>query len=209
MKLILSLGIFLFAASFCGISDRLQNITGTDEPDGISDTSSPTTEGVPVETAVLTEEQKAIQNSGEEISWTEQGISWKLPDGWKKMDEKKEMLNYGSPDGAFLIGTISVMGDNFPAEISLRATYDSSMQQLKNGKYELARFLEIDGIKGVEFIEAVPEDADGIRRHQWIAFRNYQGQNQQLNIMLTTARSRWEKHSDEFPAIMYSMKIAK
>ena len=101
------------------------------------------------------------------------------------------------------------MGDDFPSDISLKATYDSSLQQLKNGKYESARYLEIDGIKGVEFLEAVPEDKDGIRRYQWIAFRKYQGQNQQLNIMLSTTQNKWDKHKDEFPAIMYSMKIAK
>ena len=114
------------------------------------------------------------------------------------MDVKKESFNYGSPDLGFLIGTISVMPDNFPSETSLNATYESSLQQLKNGKYENARFLEIDGIKGVEFVEAMPEEKDSPRRHQWIAFRNYQGQNQQLNIMLSTKGSNFDKHKDDF-----------
>ena len=125
------------------------------------------------------------------------------------MDVKKESFNYGSSDGAFLIGSISVMPDNFPSEVSLNATYESSLQQLKNGKYENARFLEIDGIKGVEFVEAPPEDKTSPRRHQWIAFRNYQGQNQQLNIMVSTRGNNFDKHRDNFSAVLYSMKIDK
>ena len=124
-------------------------------------------------------------------------------------DVEKESLNYGSPDNAFLIGSISVMANDFPSDISLKATYDSALQQLKNAKYETVRYVEIDGITGVEWTEAMPEQKDSPRRFQWIAFRNYQGQNQQLNIMLSTKGSNFDKHRDNFAAIMYSMKIAK
>ncbi len=101
------------------------------------------------------------------------------------------------------------MPDDFPSDISLKATYDSALQQMKNGKYETVRYVEIDGIKGVEWFETMPEDKSGPRRHQWIAFRKYLGQNQQLNMMLSTKGTSFEKHRDDFPAIMYSMKIGK
>ena len=55
----------------------------------------------------------------------------------------------------------------------------------------------------------MPEDKEGARRHQWIAFRNYQGQNQLLNIMVSTKGSNFDKQRDTFAAIMYSMKIPK
>ena len=61
----------------------------------------------------------------------------------------------------------------------------------------------------VALAEAMPEDKEGARRHQWIAFRNYQGQNQQLNIMVSTKGSNFDKQRDTFAAIMYSMKIPK
>ena len=80
---------------------------------------------------------------------------------------------------------------------------------MKQGKYETVRYLEIDGVKGVEWVEAPPEDKDGPRRHQWIGYRNYLGQNQMLNVMLSTKGTNFEKHKDNFPAIMYSMKIPK
>jgi hypothetical protein len=209
MKLFLSFGILFFAMTFCGISDRLKSMSGGSNTSDPSNTSKPADDGGDVETAALTPAQQAIMDANKEMKWDDQGISWKIPESWKKMELRKESLNYGSPDNAFLIGTISVMSDDFPSDVSLKATYESSMQQLKNGKYESARYLEIDGIKGVEFLEAVPEDKDGIRRYQWIAFRHYQGQNQQLNIMLSTTQDKWDKHKDEFPAILYSMKISQ
>ena len=153
--------------------------------------------------------QQAIIDSGSETKWDNQGMSWKLPADWPKMQVMKESLNYGSPANGFLIASISVMPASFPAAVSLDATYTSSLEQLKQGKYEAVRWLEIDGVKGVEWIEAMPEDKDGARRHQWIAFRNYQGQNQQLNIMVTTKGSNFDKQRDTFAAIMYSMKIPK
>ncbi|CAN5746313.1 hypothetical protein BH24ACI3_BH24ACI3_17030 [soil metagenome] len=55
----------------------------------------------------------------------------------------------------------------------------------------------------------MPEDEDGPRRHQWIGFRNYQGQNQQLNILVSTKGSSFDEQRDTFAAIMCSMKIPK
>lgn len=208
MKIIVLSGILLFALSFCGLSEKLKSISGGSTSNSSSDTSKTSAAGE-AEQPKLSASQQSIIDSGSEVKWDDQGISWKLPQGWKKMDVKKESFNYGSPDNAFLIASISVMANDFPSDISLKATYDSALQQLKNSKYENVRYVMIDGIKGVEWTEAMPEDKDGPRRFQWIAFRNYQGQNQQLNIMLSTRGSNFEKHRDDFPAVMYSMKIAK
>ncbi len=214
MKFLFSLGLLTFVFSFCNLSERISELT-SDNTNGqktatnsASDSNTSSSDSR-VEKPELTSAQEAILNSGSQVLWQQQGITFTIPKDWKKMDVKKEMFNYGSPDNAFLIGTISVMPDNFPSETSLNATYESSLQQLKNGKYERARFLEIDGIKGVEFVEAMPEEKDSPRRHQWIAFRNYQGQNQQLNIMVSTKGSNFDKHKDDFPAVLYSMKIDK
>lgn len=184
----------------CGQKD--DKVAGT----GSNPSSSSSTTA---EKAKPTAAQQAIIDGGSETKWDEQGLAWKLPAGWPKMQVMKESLNYGSPANGFLIGTISVMPASFPSASSLDATYTSSLEQLKQGKYEAVRWLEIDGVKGVEWIEAMPEDKDGARRHQWIAFRNYQGQNQQLNIMVSTKGSNFDKQRDTFAAIMYSMKIPK
>ena len=144
-----------------------------------------------------------------ETKWDDQGISWKLPSGWKKMDVKKETFNYQSPDNAFLLVNISLLSDDFPIDASMKAYYDQAMQQLKNGKYESVKMVEVDGIPGVEFTEAPPEDKSGVRRHQWIAYRKYLGQTQQLNVMTSTVGTNFEKHRDDFQAILYSGKFTK
>jgi hypothetical protein len=213
MRAAVILGSLFFALTFCGLGERFKEISGTSNSgaNGSSNTTAANKSGTSAEAepAKLTSEQQAIVDAATETKWDDQGIAWRLPSGWKKTDMKKESALFSSSDGAFLIPTISIMPDDFPSDVSLKATYDSALQQLKNGKYETARYVEIDGIQGVEFLETMPEDKSGPRRHQWIAFRNYLGQNQQLNIMLSTKGSNFDKHRADFPAIMYSMKIAK
>jgi hypothetical protein len=211
MRSIAFTGLLLFALTFCGLGERLKQLQGTQGTNSgsTSNSSKTTSADAPAESPKLTSMQQAIADGGDDVQWSDQGITFRLPKNWKKMDMKKESLNYGSPDNAFLIASISVMPDNFPSADSLKATYDSALEMLKQGKYESARYAEIDGIKGVEFVEAMPEDKDGPRRHQWIAFRNHLGQNQQLNIMVSTKGTNFDKHRDDFAAILYTMKIQK
>lgn len=209
MRLLLAIGGLAAVMAFCGLGERLKQMSGADQANG----GNPPKSGIPNTSAAdkptMTAKQQEIADAGKEIKWDEQGITWRLPASWKKTQSLKESLNYSSPDNAFLIASISVMPDNFPSESSINATYESALEQLKQGKYEAVRWLEIDGVKGVEWIEAMPEDKSGARRHQWIAFRRYLGQNQQLNIMFSTAGSKFDAHRDEFAVAMYSMKIPK
>jgi hypothetical protein len=213
MRSILTLGLITFAVTFCGLGERLKGLTGGGSSTGSNSASSNAGSGSSdsspaAEKPTLTASQQSIQNASSEVNWAEQNISFKLPSGWPKMDVKKDSFNYGSPANGFLIASISVMPDSFPADVSIKATYDSALEQLKQGNYETVRWLEIDGVKGVEWKEALKEK-DGIRRHQWIAFRRFQGQNQQLNVMVSTNGQKFDKQKDTFAAIMYSMKIAK
>ena len=213
MKL-LSFGILLFAMSFCGLGDRIAKLRGDSPSSNSSNSSSNSSTTKPgggdsVEKPTLTSSQQTIVDGGDKVTWDDQGINWTLPKGWKKMNSGKETFNYSSPDQAFLLVNISPMQGSFPVDVSIKAYYDSSIEQIKNGKYEKARMLEIDGVKGVEFTETMPEDKDGPRRHQWLGYRTYQGQVQMLNVMLSTKGSNFEKHRDDFPAILYSMKIGK
>jgi hypothetical protein len=214
MKSVALLGLITFALTFCGLSEKIKSLSGGTNTTSNSSTNSSTSSGKNTsaadgETATLTPAQEQAIAGGDTISWDQQGIKWTVPKGWKKSDVSKLQFNYQSPDNAFLLVSISEMSDDFPMDISMKAYYDQAMQQLKQGHYEKVRMLNIDGINGVEFIEAPPEDKDGVRRHQWIAYRSYLGQKQQLNVMLSTKGSNFAKHDDDFPAIMYSMKATK
>lgn len=215
MKALLSLGLIAAAMTFCNLADRLKQVTGNGDganrsvnsgPGSPSNNNSGQTKG---DVAEMSPSQRAIADAAAETAWNEQGISWRLPVGWKKMDVKKEMFNYSGPDGTFLLVNISPLPDNFPMETSMNAYYEQAMQQLKNGKYQSAKITEIDGVMGVEFIEAPPEEKNGIRRHQWIGYREYLGQKQQVNVMTTTSGSKFDKHNDAFTAIMYSAAFTK
>lgn len=214
MKILLAFGMFFFSLSFCNLTDKFLNRQSANAPAQNSNTRSNTqsnTSGgdLAAEKPELTAEQSATIANGKDVKWDEQGIEWKLPATWKKISVAPTMLNWGSPDNAFLIATISPMSADFPVDISTKAYYDGAVTRKKNGELEDCRYMEIDGIKGVEFTETMPHQKDDPRRFQWIAYRKYAGQVQQVNIMLSTKGSNFDKHRDEFKAVMYSMKLIK
>ena len=148
MKLFPAIGLLFFTLAFCGIGDKLKQMSAGNS--GQASNTASTNSGSKtasssdssVEKPKPTAAQQAIMDTATETTWPEQGISWKLPSGWKKMSVMKESLNYGSPATGFLIASISVMPDNFPSETSIDATYTSALEQLKQGKYENVRWLE-------------------------------------------------------------------
>lgn len=213
MNAFLSVGLLAFVLTFCGITDQIKKLQGSSNSNS-SNSSSKTTpksdsSDSSAESAQMTPAQQSIADGATETVWKDQAVTFRLPSGWSKLTEEKTMFNYGAPDKGFVIASISVMGDDFPSDVSLKAFYDQAMQKMKNGDYQSARYLSIDGIKGVEFIEAPPSGKDDPRRHQWIAYRNYLGQNQMVNIMVSADANKWSGKEDTFTAILYSMKFTK
>lgn len=215
MKTVLTIGAVIFAMTFCGLQDKLKSISGgsTNSPANTNPNAPPGgwADGgrAAVEKPVMTTAQQAIADAGTETKWDDQGVSWKLPANWKKIKVVERLFNYGSPDNAFIIASVFEVADAFPVDVSLKSTYDTAVGKVESGEYEKARMLEIDGVVGVEWTEKMPEDKGDPRRHQWIAWRKHNGKNQQLNVILSTAGSNFDKHRDDFAAVMYSMKAAK
>ena len=137
-------------------------------------------------------------------------MSWTVPAKWKQATDETKMFVWRSPgswDAASLIVNISPMDESFPTEISLNAFYDGAKTRAKNGEVDELKWVEIDGLKGVQFRESNPEQPDGIRRLQWIAYRKYAGQVQMVNLMLASSGKDFPRHQDAMYAIMYSTKI--
>ena len=147
--------------------------------------------------------QTAAIANGQTVAWDQQGITWTLPANWKKMTATKESFNYGA-DGAFLIVAISTMGDDFPTDISIKAMHDSAKTQQKLGKYDEVRWLELGGVRGVEFRESKQETGDSIRRLEWQGYRKFAGQSQLVTMILSTNDAAFPKHEDTLYGIMYS-----
>jgi len=198
--------------SICNLTDKLRSKSGGDANTNSSTSKSTSpgsggsTSSEPVERPSPTSAQIAALEGGQSITWDQQGITWTLPAKWTKISVGNELFNWGG-GGSFIIVSISALGDTYPMDTALQASYDGAQTNYKNGKYEELRWLELDGLKGVQWRESMPEDKSSPRRLQWQAYRKYAGQIQLVNLMLTTNGSDFEKRQDEFYAILYSTKI--
>lgn len=214
MKSLIGVGFIFFALSFCGLGERLKDIAGGRSNSNVNSPASNTQPAQfpplpPAEKASLTAEQETLLASGSEVAMDEQKLSWRLPSGWKSTDNKSETPIFSSSDGAFLIPTISSLRPDFPIDVAIQGALTTAEVQGRSGKYEMVRLVEIDGVMGVETIEAMPKDKGDPRRHQWIGYRKYNDATQQINIILSTKGSNFDKHRSDFPAILYSMRIGK
>jgi hypothetical protein len=167
-------------------------------------------DGITAEKAAPTAAQTAALAGGQTVKWDQQGMSWTLPPKWTKITDERDSFAAHSPggfDAANLIVSISTMAENFPTDVSLKATYDGQKTRMKNGELDELRWLEIDGVKGVQFRESNPDKPDGFRRTQWITFRKYAGQVQQVNIIISTDGKDYPRHQDAIYGVLYSTKL--
>ena len=205
MKHIPVLLVLGFALSLCNLTNKLKPSSNSGGP---GTTASDT--GGEAEKATPTAAQTAALAGGKTASWDRQGMSWTVPPDWKENTNDAKMLMWRSPGGseaANLIVSISPMDESFPTDMSIKAFYDGAKTRAKNGEVDEVKWLEIDGLKGVEFREANPEKADDFRRLQWMAYRKYNGQVQLVNLMLSTNGAGFPKHQDAMYGVMYSTKI--
>jgi hypothetical protein len=207
MKHILLALTICFSLSLCNLSEKLHGKRSSSEGSSAGGTSSG-----PVEHGQPTAAQTAALAGGQQANWERQGMSWTVPPKWTQEENESKSFMWRSPggsDAASLIVSISPMDENFPAESSINATYDQQKSRAKNGEVDEVKWVEIDGLKGVQFREANPEHPDDSRRLQWMAYRKYTGQLQLINLMLATDGKDFDRHKDALYGILYSTKIAR
>ena len=208
MKLLSIILVIGFSLSLCNLTNKLREASKS----GNSNQPSSATRGIStdVEHPEPTAAQLAALEGGQSASWGRQGMSWNVPPKWVKATEEEKMYVWRSPgswDAASLIVNISPLDESFPIESSLNAFHDQAMTRAKNGEVDEVKWLEIDGVKGVEFREANPEGADDQRRLQWLAYRKFGGQLQMINLMLATRGKDFSRHQDAMYGILYSTKV--
>jgi len=207
MKNILLVLLIAFALSLCNLSERLKKAHSSSGSSSGSNASSERT----AEHGQPTAEQTAALAGGQEVKWDRQGMSWTVPPKWTEQTNESKQFVWRSPggsDAASLIVRISPMQEDFPAESSIQAEYAQATSRAKNGEVDEVKWVEIDGLKGVQFREANPEKPDDSRRLQWLAYRKYLGQLQGINLMLATEGKAFDKHKNEMYGILYSTKIS-
>ena len=200
IALVLFIGL---ALSLCNLSERFKK---SGSSSGSSSSSTSDNEASP-EHGVATPTQLAALAGGKEAKWDRQGMSFTMPAGWTETTNESKILSWQSQDSASLNVNISPMDESFPADISIKAFYDGAKTRAKNGEVDELKWVEIDGLKGVQFREADPEKPDGIRRLQWMAYRKYLGQLQLVNVMLASEGKDFERHKNAMYGILYSAKI--
>jgi hypothetical protein len=149
---------------------------------------------------------------GQSAAWAQQEITWTVPQRWKQDSASSTSFNWSSPgsaDRAFLLVNISPMSADFPVDFSNKATYDQAQTRKQQGEVSEVRWLKLDGVKGVMFREAAPEDSSGSQRLQWIGYRKYKGQTQYVNIMLASEGRYFTQHEDAMYGILYSTKLGQ
>jgi hypothetical protein len=207
MKQIPLLFVLGFALMLCNLTNKLKTATKPGEP---SKTGSTSSDSGPAERPHPTAAQTEALAGGQTINWDQQGMSWTAPPKWKESSNESKMLVWRSPgswDAASMIVSISALDESIPMDASIKAFYDGARTRLKNGEVDEVKWLEIDGLKGVQFREANPEKADGIRRLQWMGYRKYAGQAQLVNLILSSSGKGFPTHEDEMYGVLYSMKI--
>jgi hypothetical protein len=208
MKNLLVLLLLGFALSLCNLSERLHKSNSNAGPSSSGGGSSSRS----AEHGQATAAQTAALAGGKEVKWDRQGMSWTLPPNWTEVDNESKSFVWRSPDGGFDGATLNVnispMGDDFPTEQSLQAMYDGEKTRAKNGEVDELKWIEIDGVTGVQFREANPEKPDDFRRLQWQGYRKYLGQVQLINLMVATTGKGYERHKDAMYGILYSTKIS-
>ena len=205
VPLLLILGL---ALSLCNLSNKLKFKQSTNS--GSENTAATDSGGTIAEKAEPTAAQTAALAGGQQIKWAPQGMSFSVPPKWtESSNETKEFVwrSPGGSDAASLIVSISTMSEDFPTDVSIKAYYDSTKSKVKNGEVDELKWLEIDGLKGVEFRESNPSKPDGIRRLQWLAYRKFAGQVQFVNVMLATSGKGFPNHQDAMYGILYSTKL--
>ena len=189
------------------------NLASKLKPGGSGDANksapSASSDGSTVERPAPTAAQIAAIAGGKTVNWDQQGMSWAVPADWKEQTNETKMLVWSSSGSgaANLIVNISPMDESFPTEISIKAFYDGAKTRAKNGEVDELKWLEIDGLKGVQFRESNPEQPDGHRRLQWLAYRKYAGQVQMINVMLSSYGKDFARHQDAMYGVLYSTKV--
>jgi hypothetical protein len=205
MKQIPMLLVLGLALSLCNLMNKSKN-SGTSGSGSGSSSSS----GGTVEKAEPTAAQTAALAGGQTAKWDQQGLSWTVPAKWTQTTNEEKSFGWRSPGGdqaANLGVNISAMDESFPTEDSIKAFYDGAKTRAKNGEVDEVKWLEIDGVKGVEFRESNPKKADDFRRLQWLAYRKYAGQVQMVNVMLSTNGKGFPEHQDAMYGVLYSTKL--
>ena len=165
------------------------------------------------ETPTPTPEQTRALDGGKLVAWKDHGLSWTVPADWNVEQDTPEVFTAKSPgsfDAGWLLASVSPPFDtSFPAETSLNAMHEQAVDNVKTGEYESARWLALDGVRGVEFVEKEPATPSDVRRIEWTGYVTRGGRPVLITLMAHSSGKGFVSHSDALHAVLYSTKVSK
>ena len=125
MKSLPALLLLRFALSLCNLASKLH---GGKSSSGSGSSSSSSNSDITAEHGEATPAQLAAIAGGQPAKWERQGMSWTVPASWKETTNESKEFVWNSTKGelASLIVSISPMPDDFPADASSKAEYESA-----------------------------------------------------------------------------------
>jgi hypothetical protein len=170
-------------------------------------TSTKVSGGAAAEGPNPTAAQRAAVSGGQTAEWTQQEISWTVPQRWSQQEVSANSFLWRSPgssDAANLIVSISPFAASYPVDAATDALHQQAETRKANGEVNEFRWLTLDGVKGVMVRESAPESEDDSQRLQWQGYRNYKGQVQLVNVMLASRGKDFARHEDALYGILYT-----
>lgn len=201
------LGYYLYGREEWANASAGANSSGAPGGRGSSNSRTTTSSGEAAEAPSPTEAQRAAVAGGQTAQWAQQEMSWTVPQRWSEQSASSTQLLWRSPgswDAANLIVSISPMAADFPADVSINAFHQQAQERKARGEVNEVKWLLLDGLRGVMFREAAPEGEDDPQRLQWMGYRNYRGQVQLVNIMLSSRGKDFARHEDALYGILYT-----
>lgn len=116
------------------------------------------------------------------------GIRISLPAGWKIERDEPNSLDASGPNGMWLAIVTNDYGPDFPVEASLKAYKDSAIQEKAQGKLVSWQERVIDGVKGIQRVEAPMPDPDDPRRITWVGYKGTVG----INVVASTKSKNFD-----------------
>jgi biopolymer transport protein ExbD len=145
-----------------------------------------------------------LPGSVQEVHWEEQGIDFVLPDGWTRDEWGNERSQrWAGMDGTeFKLDLGEQLADSVP-EKELQDFHDRRLRTARGKQFEITRFVEIGGIKGL-LISSVDDERISLR---WIGFRPAQGKFQHMSVGLAAPRAGFKLRQYELFAILNSIRL--
>lgn len=140
--------------------------------------------------------------TGASVVCTKSGITLSLPAGWQIVRDEPNSLDVQGPNGMWLAIVTNDYGAGFPVEASLKAYADSAKQEKEQGKLISWQERIIDGVRGIQRVEAPMPDPDDPRRITWIGYKGTVG----INIVASSKSRDFDSNYSRLDALLDSIE---